>query len=1069
MPSLSRIVVALASVIAASASAQQSDFVELNIARDAPSSHAITLSAGRTYEVELEQLGINATMTIDSPDETTVGPFNSPLTDRGWETLWYTPVASGEHTVTVRAADESHKTGQVRLRVSAVELQPSEPPILIALTRTAAGRFDTTEERIAALRVFSQAREQLKNARWRRASAFFDHAIAHLHELAERPSEAVAAYARAASAYEQLGARENALWAQYRQASMETFRDNYAASRQLLRAMLSPAIDLGEPSLISATQNYIGVNHYYEGDFDAANQWIRQSLATIEPTGRAHEQATTLYNLAWIRLQAGEAVAALDYFNQALAMDESLGDIDAQIDTRVSIATTYRDMGDCGGAIHQLTDALALTHQHSKKRQLARIHNRAASCYSTLGDFRASTALLRQALEYAKQTENHREHADALYLLGDDAYATGALEDALRLYQAALQARLDIDDHEGVLRCRIRLGDVLLSLGRLDEAAQQLDSAELAFGEIRTISGEADHALVIDKLRHRNGDDKGATTALAGAMRRYQSLHDNVGQLLTYLALAAIDSADDTAQRRAYLDAAIELAEKPHGHVVRPELRARYRARLAEVYFQRAALDVAAFEETTDERPAAESFVAINRGQAQTLAEQRLRRPDEQLVIDAALQDLQRRLTTKLVALKEAIDNANSPERVTNQLRADIELLQLTIDGAASKLEHADTQRIAPINVDAVAALQARLSPGTALLQYSLSESVGFVWLVDRNRVSVKRLTNTEQISADARALHAAITQRRPYRKIAARLSETLLPFLTDNDYRRLSIVPDGPLHYVPFAALPHPSTGQALIDSIELQLRPNGLLLDEAYSPVAIESVAVLADAIYSAADPRLNDSTQDPATQPLLAALGATRSRPTTRLPFSAVEAEAITKLAGDAVVSTATGASVTQAMLAAQLASRPDLLHVAAHGIVDMEHSGLSGLVLSAFTADGTPTNEFLSVPEIYRLGSTPTVVVLSACETAVGEYIRSEGPMSIANAFLQQGSDHVVATLWKVADRSTAELMTRFYEQLLNAGQSPAAALQAAQQQMKSSRRWRHPYYWAGFTATTIAVN
>ncbi|MEM1261257.1 MAG: CHAT domain-containing protein [Pseudomonadota bacterium] len=1050
--------------------AQFETAVELRIDRDNPTARTITLAAGVTYEFDVDQRGIDAAITIEDPTGKTDGPFDSPLTDRGWEQLWYTAANTGQYTVAVTASDQSNATGFIRLRIAPVEIQAEEAAIVASLTDVATLDYYDEASRSRAFAVFREAREQLKGIRWQRSTGYFDHAIARLHEIAEQPSDAIAAYARAAATYADLDATEAALWMRYRQASMETFRAEYAAARDILMALLPETKGHGDPGLESATENYLGVTYFYEGDFDAADRWIQQSLATIEPTGHLHEQATTLYNLAWIRLQAGDAARALEYFKRTLAIDASLGDADAQVDTLVSIATTYRDMGDCGGSIQQLDEALALARQHSNQRQLARIHNRAATCYTTLGDFRASTALLQQALVYADQTESHRESANALYYLGDNAHALGDLDAARSYYEKSLQYRLDIDDQEGIARSLIRLGDVLISLGRLEEAAERLDVARQTIGPMHTVTGEADHSFVTGKLRRDIGDTTGATAALNEAMRRFRSLHDNVGQFHTYLALAAIDPADSSNKRRQYLDAAIELAEKPHGLIARPELRARYRAIRADAYFQRALLDATAYTETDDEQSALASFITINRGQARTLAEERLANRDRQHAQDDALARLQQRLTAKLVALKEALDNETSPARIANRLRGDIELLQLNIDAAAAEDQAAvPALRGLELNANGVAAVQAKLSPGTAILQYSLSDSDGLVWLVDKDRVVVQTLLNVHQIAVDAKALHAAITSRRPYRTIAERLSQALLAPLASNNYDRVLVVPDGALHYLPFAVLPHPTAETLLIDSVELQLRPNGVLLDTPAPNAPVESVAVLADAVYSTADVRVASGDKRLVKPAILAALPATRGRPTTRLPFSAVEADAIADLAGADKVAMATGFAVTKATLATQLAERPDVLHIATHGVVDMEHTGLSGLLFSAVDAQGEPTNEFLSVPDIYQLGSTPSVVVLSACETAVGEYIRSEGPMSIANAFLQQGSDHVVATLWKVADRSTADLMTEFYAALLKEGETPAAALQTAQQRIKASSRWRHPYYWAGFTATSVTVN
>ena len=90
-----------------------------------------------------------------------------------------------------------------------------------------------------------------------------------------------------------------------------------------------------------------------------------------------------------------------------------------------------------------------------------------------------------------------------------------------------------------------------------------------------------------------------------------------------------------------------------------------------------------------------------------------------------------------------------------------------------------------------------------------------------------------------------------------------------------------------------------------------------------------------------------------------------------------------------------------------------------------------------------------------------MVLSGCETALGKEVRGEGLVGLTQGFLYAGARQVVASLWRVEDRATAELMSRFYHGLLVEGRTPAAALRLAQLAVRKDKRWRSPYYWSGF--------
>jgi len=113
-------------------------------------------------------------------------------------------------------------------------------------------------------------------------------------------------------------------------------------------------------------------------------------------------------------------------------------------------------------------------------------------------------------------------------------------------------------------------------------------------------------------------------------------------------------------------------------------------------------------------------------------------------------------------------------------------------------------------------------------------------------------------------------------------------------------------------------------------------------------------------------------------------------------------------------------------------------------------------------GHPQNGFLRLYDIYNLRLASDLVVLSACRTALGGEIKGEGLIGLTRGFLYAGAPRVVATLWEVDDRTTSELMKRFYEGMLARGERPAAALRAAQTAMWKTSGWNAPYYWAAFT-------
>ncbi len=141
---------------------------------------------------------------------------------------------------------------------------------------------------------------------------------------------------------------------------------------------------------------------------------------------------------------------------------------------------------------------------------------------------------------------------------------------------------------------------------------------------------------------------------------------------------------------------------------------------------------------------------------------------------------------------------------------------------------------------------------------------------------------------------------------------------------------------------------------------------------------------------------------------------------------------------------------------------LVHFATHGLLNSEHPELSGIVLSLLNENGEEQDGFLRLHEIYNLNLPADLVVLSACETALGKEIKGEGLVGLTRGFMYAGAARVVSSLWSVRDNATATLMRRFYQKMLGEEKlRPAAALRAAQISMWQEQRWTPPYFWAAF--------
>src|SRR5262249_21421878 len=180
--------------------------------------------------------------------------------------------------------------------------------------------------------------------------------------------------------------------------------------------------------------------------------------------------------------------------------------------------------------------------------------------------------------------------------------------------------------------------------------------------------------------------------------------------------------------------------------------------------------------------------------------------------------------------------------------------------------------------------------------------------------------------------------------------------------------------------------------------------------------------------------------------------------RLVFSNQEAEYITGFAPRGSTLKATGFGANRSLVASGELGRYRIVHFATHGLINGEHPELSGLVLSLVDEKGKPQDGFLRMSEIFDLRLPADLVVLSACQTALGKEIKGEGLVGLTRGFMYAGAERVVASLWQVDDEATSQLMQYFYRGMLKDNLRPVAALRAAQIEMSRSSRWSSPYYW-----------
>ncbi len=391
---------------------------------------------------------------------------------------------------------------------------------------------------------------------------------------------------------------------------------------------------------------------------------------------------------------------------------------------------------------------------------------------------------------------------------------------------------------------------------------------------------------------------------------------------------------------------------------------------------------------------------------------------------------------------------------------------------------------------------QSVLDEDTVLLEFALGDERSWLWAVTTEDITSVELVSRRRIEATARSLYRKYTARQRQRgestaeyekrlagaeagrvQTAAEMSRLLFAGIArrlTGEWRgkRLAIVATGALEYLPFAALPLPERTPAIpmIARHEIVTIPSASVLamlrrETSDRAPAAGTLAIVADPVFDPSDPRIGggrslERTSSTSRGDSLGGLALARDG-FARLPFSRDEAHAIASLAGPRQVFTALDFDASRSTVLGGALQRYRVVHFATHGIVDGRRPALSGLILSLFDERGKARNGYLRLHDIYNTRLDADLVVLSACQTALGKEIKGEGLVSLTRAFMYAGAPRVVASLWQVNDHATAELMTHFYRGILQQKLAPGAALRAAQRALARDPRWREPYYWAGF--------
>ncbi|SKB15676.1 conserved exported hypothetical protein [Planktothrix sp. PCC 11201] len=843
-----------------------------------------------------------------------------------------------------------------------------------------------------------------------------------------------------------------------------------------------------------------GMKRYREGTvagFRGAIQQWEEGLRLWREANNPQQESITRNFLCSVYSNLGEYPQAINCYNQLLVLTQTLEDLQTQATTLISIAKIYSQLGEYQKALDTLNQTFPLWQKTNFKTGEIATLNEMALIYFNLGEFQQALNYYNQALLEVKPLGNPTNVAAVLNNIAQVESELNRFEAALKHNQQALglweevinkfgdSAAVNVQRGKGATLNNI--GFVYANLNRLDSALEIYNQALNLWQKIGDRTGEASTLNNIGFIYFQQNKLEKSLELYHQSLKIRQEIGDRPKEALSRYRVATVERKQGNfAEAIAQMETVLTLIEDLRTKINNQDLRASFLASKQDYYQFYIDLLMQLNQQQPNQGWDGKALQISERAKARSLLDILAQAQGEVTSgVDPKLLTQKQTLKQKLSTLEEQRVKLLSQSHTNEQkqeLNQEIETLlqeysQVLDTIRVNNPHYAALTQPQPLTLTGI---QKLLDDQTVLLEYSLGKERSYLWAVTLNSIQSYELPPEETIKAAVKTFRDNLispskrVRRSLYEETGKALTQIAFPLIPSLKNKRLLIVADGALQYVPFAALPEPETSREsevipLIMNHELLTLPSasvlGIMRGENQNRKPAEKLlAVLADPVFAPTDERLKSVVVQAlkVLPPDLESSARESGILFDRLPFTQEEATQILALVPEEYRLQEVGFNASRETAINPQLSQYRFVHFATHGLLNSENPQLSGLVFSLVNQNGESQNGFLRLYDIFNLSLPVELVVLSACETGLGQEIRGEGLVSLTRGFMYAGASRVVVSLWKVDDQSTAELMVKFYQGILEKGLAPGAALRQAQIQMQNDSEWVPPYYWSGFT-------
>lgn len=1062
--------------------------IEREILKDEVQRYKITVQTNEFVRVVVAQQNTDIVLQVFAPDGQKLYDADNFIERSESERFSFIAEASGEYRVEIGFVAKLR--GQSAGKSYIIRLEALRPPNEKDRRQIAAeklydqasllGNENKAESRRAALKMFGESLIHYQAAGDRTGEAQAFYALGIIHSFLSEFPPAQKNFAQAAHIFRSLDMKPQLVNVLVQDSAMSLFTNDNAKAEELNLTALEIYRQLGDQRGEAEIIGNLGVLANRKNEPRRALEYFEQVLPILRAEKDRDHEARILRSIGvTYGNNLGEPFKAVESLEKALAISRADNELLGLSTALISLGTLSRTIGEVQRAIDQLNEALGIVRQLGNRRNEAICLNNLGAHYEHLGETQAAREFYEKSLVLTRELKMRDYQINSLFGISTLELKEGNLPKALEISTQAWQIAREIGNKRLASRLLTRVGETRLKLGEKAKALESFNQALTVQREIEDREGESSTLFLICKTYRQNSDLNSARETCTLALQISQEMKTPPLQAEIYAEIANIEKGlKNLNAAQANIEKAIEIAESTRSKLLRQDFRATYFS--TQQSFYEFYIDVLAVQGKKVEALQA-SEQARGRSLLESLGESQT---DIRAGIAPELREkenvLRRTINAKETQRLNAVSQKNSSKIVAfeKEIGEAVEKYRdLQTEIRRQSPNFADLTNPEPLNL---AEIQEQvLDANSILLEYSLGAEVSFLFVVTKEKIELLELPKRETIEKSVRRTIEKIKSADATATTdLANLSRILLAPIADKiQNKRLLIVASGILQYVPFAALKsQKSANQYLIETNEIVNLPSASVIallrqNKTRSTNAKNLLAILADPVFTSDDARLKliskQKTEQELTTGSTTVMREARILPPQlrsdfgRLRFSRLEADAILNLAKNRQKFSAMDFAANLKAATGEDLQNSRIVHLATHGIINSDFPELSGVVLSLVDENGKPQEGFLRLHDIYNLRLNADLVVLSACETALGKEIKGEGLVGLTRGFMYAGAPTVVASLWKVEDRATADLMRRFYQKMFKENLSPSDSLSQAQISMIKEKGNAHPFYWAGF--------